>query len=150
MTSYASDFRPCLACGMPDFDHGDGSPTDHEYEPDLEWVTPTEQMTKDAERLANIGPDRYTVAGKDVLRDGEMFLSSSEPELAQGLAELANDAVRHDRESRNRVTAKVRRDRVRLLAAIIANPSTRTERLKIEAPEHWAARAVMEEVDRWL
>lgn len=141
---YSSDFRPCTLCGMPEFDHGDGSPTDHEYIPDVDWVEP------EIELAPPLVPTRYSIRGNEVLRDGESIITTVEPEAAQGLVELLNEAVAHDRESHARVTAKVRRDRLRLLEDIIENPSRVTPRLKIEAPAHWAARAVMSKVDGWL
>lgn len=152
MSKFASDFRPCTACGMPDFDHGDGSPTDHPYEPDLEWRPEEEMIVAEAEHETQVATvaDRFTVEGKDVLWDGQTFIETVEPEAAQGLVEMFREVLRIDAESRTRVRSKVRRDRVMLLSQIIANPSTRTERLDVEAPEHWAARAVMEEVDGWL
>ncbi|SRR6266568_374329 len=152
MTQFSSDFRPCLACQMPEFDHGDGSPTDHPYDPDLEWRPAEEELAGAVQQeaaavhLAN----RFTVEGKDVLWDGQQFIETVEPEAAQGLVEMLNEVLRLDYESRLRVRAKVRRDRIRLLSELIANPSKRIDRYPVEAPEHWAARAVMSEVDRWL
>lgn len=152
MTQFSSDFRPCTACGMPEFDHADDSPTDHPYLPDLEWRPPEVEVVAEATREAQVASasDRFTVEGKYVLWDGQQFIECIEPEAAQGLVEMFQEVLRIDAESRTRVRAKVRRDRVGVLAELIANPSRRTERLEVEAPEHWAARAVMEEVDGWL
>lgn len=152
MTQFSSEFRPCLRCGMPEFDHGDGSPTDHPFEPDTEWQGPEEELIAEATQATRTASmeSRFAVQGNCVLWDGQQFLECVEPEAAQGMVELFREVLRIDAELRTHARAKVRRDRIKLLAELIANPSRRTERLAVEAPEHWAARAVMEEVDGWL
>lgn len=145
----ASDFRPCLLCGMPDFDHGDGSPTDHPFDPDLEWVDPQELLEAEVHQSAS--PERFAVNGKDVYCDGQMFIESTEPEVAQGLVEILNEAIRIDRASRARVMSRVRKDRVARLQEVLLDPSkVAGPRYKTEQATHWAARAVMKEVDLWL
>lgn len=94
--------------------------------------------------------DTYTVAGLEVLRDGESILECIEPEMAQGMAILLNQAVAYDRDARRRVTAHVRAQRVVELENLIENPSRALPKMEIEAPAHWAARAVMALVDLWL
>lgn len=92
----------------------------------------------------------YQVSGNTVLRDGDEHLITVEPEMALGMANLLNEAVAYDREARTHVMTKIRKARVVRLEDLIENPSRAVERMAVESPAHWAARAVMSEVDGWL